>query len=147
MIPIKDKEFSRYLCSNSSSHLFTFLYPIGYRSAQFFRSALHYANGGRKFLHQSAQPPWGSVYIVIHRQTVSFHQNSSVWLDTSGARSRVLNKSVNFCANKRFSEALIFKTLFEQSSRTFILTQSKQWKETFLKLILKPHMELPRTKT
>ena len=55
------REFLRYLCSNSSSHLFTFLYPIGYLSAQFFRRALHYASGGWKFLHQSAQPPWGSI--------------------------------------------------------------------------------------
>ena len=23
-----------------------------------------------------------NIYIVIHRQTVSFYQNSSVWLDT-----------------------------------------------------------------
>ena len=74
------RELLRYLCTNSSSHLFTFLYPIGYQSAQFFRRALHYASGGWKFLHQSAQPPWESVYIVIHRQIVSFHQNSSVWL-------------------------------------------------------------------
>ena len=28
------------------------------------------------------------IYIVIHRQTVSFYQNSSVWLDTQDARSR-----------------------------------------------------------
>ena len=28
------------------------------------------------------------MYIVIHRQTVSFYQNSSVWLDTQDARSR-----------------------------------------------------------
>ena len=47
------------LCSNSSSsvHLFIFLYPIGYQSAQFFRRALHYASGGRQFFHQSAQSP------------------------------------------------------------------------------------------
>ena len=79
------KEFLRYLCSNSSSSsvcLFTFLYPIGYQSAQFFWRALYYASGNRKLLRQSAQPPWGSVYYVIHRQTVSFYQNSSVWLDT-----------------------------------------------------------------
>ena len=56
----------RYLYSNSSSRLFTFVYPIGYQSAQFFRRALHYASGGRKSLYESAQPPWGSVYIVIH---------------------------------------------------------------------------------
>ena len=49
------RELLRYLCSNSSSRLFTFLYLIGYQSAQFFRRALHYASGGRKFLHQSAQ--------------------------------------------------------------------------------------------
>ena len=60
------RESLRYLCSNSSSRLFTFLYPIGYQSAQFFRRDLHYASGGRKFLHQNAQPPWGSVYIYIY---------------------------------------------------------------------------------
>ena len=32
-------------------------------------------------------------YIVIHRQTVSFNQNSSVWLDTQDARSRDRNPS------------------------------------------------------
>ena len=26
------------------------------------------------------------IYIVIHRQTVSFYQNSSVWLDTQDAK-------------------------------------------------------------
>ena len=65
------REFLRYLCSNSRSVcLFTFLYPIGYQSAQFFRRALYYASGGRQFFRQSAQPPWESVYIVIHRQCV-----------------------------------------------------------------------------
>ena len=88
------RELLRYLYSNSSSiRLFTFLYPIGYQSAQFFRRALHYASSGRRFLRQSAQPPWGSIYIVIHRQTVSFYQNSSVWLDTQDARSRDWNPS------------------------------------------------------
>ena len=33
------------------------------------------------------------IYIVIHRQTVSFYQNSSVWLDTQDARSRDRNPS------------------------------------------------------
>ena len=50
--------------------LFTFFsYPIGYQRAQFFRRALHYANGGRQFLLQRAQPPWGSIcnpYIYIY---------------------------------------------------------------------------------
>ena len=34
-----------------------------------------------------------NIYIVIHRQTVSFYQNSSVWLDTQDARSRDRNPS------------------------------------------------------
>ena len=34
-----------------------------------------------------------TIYIVIHRQTVSFYQNSSVWLDTQDARSRDRNPS------------------------------------------------------
>ena len=37
--------------------------------------------------------PHGGAYIVIHRQTVSFYQNSSVWLDTLDARSRDRNPS------------------------------------------------------
>ena len=35
----------------------------------------------------------GNIYIVIHRQTVSFYQNFSVWLDTQDARSRDRNPS------------------------------------------------------
>ena len=35
------------------------------------------------------------IYIVIHRQTVSFYQNSSVWLDTQDARSRDRNFMVD----------------------------------------------------
>ena len=33
------------------------------------------------------------IYIVIHRQTVLFYQNSSVWRDTQDARSRDRNQS------------------------------------------------------
>ena len=33
------------------------------------------------------------IYVVIHRQTVSFYQNSSVWLDMQDARSRDRNPS------------------------------------------------------
>ena len=45
------------------------------------------------------------VYIVIHRQTVSFYQNSSVWLDTQDARGWDWNLS-NFtldCASDHSS--------------------------------------------
>ena len=44
------------------------------------------------------------VYIVIHRQTDSFYQNSSVWLDTQDARSRDRNPSnftLDLSATKR----------------------------------------------
>ena len=38
----------------------------------------------------------GGAYIVIHRESVSFYQNSSVWLDTQDALSR--NDSyVSYC--------------------------------------------------
>ena len=37
----------------------------GHKSAQFVRRALHYASGSCKFLRQSFQPPWRSVYIYI----------------------------------------------------------------------------------
>ena len=56
--PRRLREFLRCLFSNSSLCLH-FLYPIGYQSALFFRRAFHYASGGRQFLRQSAQPPWG----------------------------------------------------------------------------------------
>ena len=47
------------------------------QSAQFIQRNLHYASGSREFLRQSAQPPWGSVYIVIHRQTISLYRYHS----------------------------------------------------------------------
>ena len=50
----------------------------GYQSAQFIRRALHYANGGRKFLRRNAQHPWGNVYIVIHREIVLLDKGSII---------------------------------------------------------------------
>ena len=41
------------------------------------------------------------IYIVIHRQNVSLYHNSSVWLDTRGARSRDRNPT-DFYANRKF---------------------------------------------
>ena len=62
------REFLWYYVVTAAAVCLHFLYPIGYQSAQFFRRALHYASGSRKFLHQRAQPPWGNIYIykVIH---------------------------------------------------------------------------------
>ena len=55
-----------FLETAAAAFVHIFLYPIGYQSAQFFRRALHYASGGRIFLRQRAQPPWGSIYIYIY---------------------------------------------------------------------------------
>ena len=51
------------------------------------------------------------IYIVIHRQTVSFYQNSSVWLDTQDARSRDRNPS-NFTLDYRLPECSILSKSF-----------------------------------
>ena len=59
-----------FLETAAAAFVYIFLYPIGYQSAQFFRRALHYASGGRQFLRQRAQPPWGSIY--CHPQTDCF---------------------------------------------------------------------------
>ena len=64
-----------YKALSNSFRLFTFSYLTEYQSAQF---VWPYASGSRKFLHRSAQPPWRSVYIVIHWQTVSLYHNYSM---------------------------------------------------------------------
>ena len=52
-----------------------------------------------------------SIYIiVIHRQTVSFYQNSSVWLDTQDVRSRNRNPS-NFYVRLSFSPPATKRTM------------------------------------
>ena len=64
------RELLKYLCSNSSSsvrflHIFYTLSVT--RVLNSFEELLHYASSGRKFLRQSAQPPWGGrVYIYIY---------------------------------------------------------------------------------
>ena len=47
-------------------------YLTGYQSAQFIRRALYYASGRRKFLCQSAQPPWREDRIYCHPRTDCF---------------------------------------------------------------------------
>ena len=61
------------------------------------------------------------IYIVIHRQTVSFYQNSSVWLDTQDALSRDRNPS-NFTLDK-VSDLSATKqtTLAKETFKVFIL--------------------------
>ena len=67
--------------------------------------------------------PHGGAYIVIHRQTVSFYQNSSVWLDTQDARSRDRNPS-NFtldCVSDHSSTkrtTLCKQTSYKRTSNT-----------------------------
>ena len=52
------------------------------------------------------------IYIVIHRQTVSFYQNSLVWLDTQDAQGRNRNPS-----NFTIDQVCIYKCI---SIRLFI---------------------------
>ena len=42
------------------------LYLAVYQRAQFVRRALHYASDSHTFLHQIAQPSWGSIYCHIY---------------------------------------------------------------------------------
>ena len=57
--------FKVFILATAASFVYI-SYTIGYQSAQFFQRALHYASGGRQFLRQITQPPWGSVYIYIY---------------------------------------------------------------------------------
>ena len=62
------------------------------------------------------------IYIVIHRQTVSFYQNSSVWLDTQDAQSRDRNLS-NFTLSFRPRWLREFlRYLFRNSSSSCLFT-------------------------
>ena len=82
------REFLRYLCSNSSSvRLFTFLYLSATRVLNSFEELCITLAAADNSFASVLNPPCGSVYIVIHRQTVLFYQNSSVWLDTQDARN------------------------------------------------------------
>ena len=71
------------------------------------------------------------IYIVIHRQTASFYQNSSVWLDTQDARSRNRNPS-NFTIDKGFrphnhKQTTLAKGIF----RYFMFSKQQQLQPLF----------------
>ena len=72
--------------------LFTFLYPISYQSAQFFRRALHYASGSRQFLRQSAQPFGKKV-------PLSLIDSRTIWY--TNTKFRIYTNSNEFPLTKR----------------------------------------------
>ena len=94
----QDRNPSKFTLDCDSDHsfkqpLFTFFYTL---SATRVLNSLEelcitLATAGNSFTRELN--PHGGAYIVIHRQTVSFYQNSSVWLDTQDARSRDRNPS------------------------------------------------------
>ena len=75
------------------------------------------------------------IHIVIHRQTVSFYQNSSVWLDTQDSRSRDRNPS-NLYARlshrplKRttLAKGIFQRYLFSNSSSSRLFTFFKPYR-------------------
>ena len=79
-----------FLETAAAAFVYIFLYPIGYQSAQFFRRALHYARGGRQFLRQRAQPPWGSIY--CHPQTDWFVLSELFSVARHARRSKYIYK-------------------------------------------------------
>ena len=71
---------------------YIFLYnPIANNKWEFRKRKTEKCNSAEKN-HLFIDSP-SNIYIVIHRQTVSFYQNSSVWLDPQDARSRDRNPS------------------------------------------------------
>ena len=79
------------------------------------------------------------IYIVIHRQTVSFYQNSSEWLDTQDARNPsnfTLDCVSDHSATKRttLAKGILRYFIFRNSSSSFWLHFF--FKNFFLFLIL-----------
>ena len=80
------------ICRNSSSsvRLFTFSTLQDTRVLNSFEH-LHYASGSRKFLRQSAEPPWGGVY--CHPQTDCFALSQLFSVAKHVGRSKLGSKS------------------------------------------------------
>ena len=68
---------------------------------------------------------WKIQYTVIHRQTVSFYQNSSVWLDTQDARSRDRNPS-NFTLDEVSDLSATKQTTLSKGILRYLFQQQQQ---------------------
>ena len=59
--------FLRYfILATAAAFVYIFYTLSATRVLNSFEELLHYASGGRQFLRQRAQPPWGSIYVYIH---------------------------------------------------------------------------------
>ena len=76
------RELLRYLSSNSSSRLFYIFIRYRLPECSILPKSFALCERRPKIPSPECSTPMGSVYIVIHRQTVSFYPNSSLWLDT-----------------------------------------------------------------
>ena len=115
-----------YSNSCSSVCLFTFLYPIGYQSAQFFRRVLHYASG-RKFLRQNAQPPRRNVYIYIYIY-IYWKFDQSSWIKGNIFQATVVSVLLYGCTTLTLTNR-IEKKLDGNWTRMLWTRLNKSWKE------------------
>ena len=64
------------------------------------------------------------IYIVIHKQTVSFYENSSVWLDTQDARNRnPSNFTIDYVSDHSATKRI---TLATGIFKVFIFSKQQQ---------------------
>ena len=98
-------------------------YPIGYQSAQFFRRALHYASGGRQFLRQRPQPPWGSIY--CHPQTDSFVLSELFSVARHAGRAKPGSKPIQLYVRLCFRPLVHQRCSFYQQFGGFVFVASQ----------------------
>ena len=98
------------LCVNEGIFLHTsfYIYVIGYLILEKWYFVSTYVEAG-KYPHQSARAAGISIYIVIHRETVSLYQNSSGWLLTI---KEFVGKESHFHRRKLRSNKFIFNNIF-----------------------------------
>ena len=86
------QHLKRHSCPTAAAFVYIFYTLSATRVLNSFEElCITLAAAGNSFVRELN--PHGGAHIVIHRQTVSFYQNSSVWLDTQDARSRDWNPS------------------------------------------------------